>query len=419
MHSDAIPLLTSIIVLFCSLVYLVAYQRMNKNLPEGDGTWPGATLIVPMWNEEKTIAETLDSLLTMKDTYPGDMEIIVIDDRSSDNSWNVVENYTRKYPFIRLFMKEGQQGKSESLNEGIRHSRYDIVGCVDADSYPRPDALNWAVKEFNDPRVGAITAMLVANKPGSVIEWFQHVEYVFSNFVLLAFEALDGMFIARGPFSLFRKDVMMKIGGFLPSHVTPTEDMEITFRIRKAGYTLRCCKRAKVLTTVMPTWKNLFWQRMRWNRGAIVNFWIHRDMFFDRQYGMFGMFVLPTSILMIGTGIATFFHSIYTILASLVQHHEYAEMIIASGLKSAAVMMPELFLSSYKAPPVFTLILTISMLIVFIIVNWLGLFESREKVNLKYILAMIGTPLFYGPLLVFFWISALSMTAGKHSVRWR
>jgi cellulose synthase/poly-beta-1,6-N-acetylglucosamine synthase-like glycosyltransferase len=419
MQNDIIPLTASIIVLSCSIVYLIAYRLMNKKLLEGDGTWPGVTLIVPMWNEEKTIADTLDSLLAMKDAYLGETEIIVIDDRSSDSSWSVVERYTRKYPFIRLCMKKGEQGKSESLNEGIRLSRYGLVGCVDADSYPSPDALAWAVKEFNDPRVGAITSMLVANRPKSIIEWFQHVEYVFSNFVLLAFESLDSMFIARGPFSLFKKDVMMEIGGFLPSHVTPTEDMEITFRIRKAGHTLRCCRRAKVFTTVMPTWKNLFWQRMRWNRGAIVNFWIHRDMFFDRKYGWFGLFVLPTSIIMIWTGIAALFHSVYSLLASMIEHHEYAEMLVTSGIRSAVAMVPEIFRSTYKAPPVLTLSISLAILAIFLLGNWLGLNASRERLNLRYILAMIGTPLFYGPLLVFFWVSALGMTAGKHGMRWR
>ena len=269
---DLVFLFSSFIVIFCSSVYLLAYQERKETEKNAASHYPGVSIVVPMWNEGKTIASTLDSLINMKEEYRGEMEIIAIDDFSSDDSFAIVEEYTKKYSFIRLFMKNGERGKSESLNQGFKVAQYELVGCVDADSYPKPSALNHIAKEFQDPQVGAVTTKLVVNNPKNLVEWFQHIEYIYSNFILMAIDSLDSIFITRGPLSLYRKDVMMEIGGFLPAHKTPTEDMEITFRIRKAGYKIKGSRNAKVYTSVMTSWKNLFWQRMRWNRGTLIKF---------------------------------------------------------------------------------------------------------------------------------------------------
>lgn len=316
-------------------------------------------------------------------------------------------------------MKEGKQGKSESLNQGIEISRYQLVGCVDADSYPRADALDHAVGVFRDPRVGAVTTMLVVNRPRGVVEWFQQVEYIFSNFILTALDALNAVFVARGPLSLFRKDVMEKIGGFMSSDITPTEDMEITFRIRKAGYTIRVAGQSKVYTTVMPTWRNLFWQRMRWNRGTLVNFWLHRDMFLDTRYGMFGMFVLPVSLLMIATAVMLFFQRFFDISIFFIDNHPWIYWLMTKGMDAGALGLKGSAFSGGFFGITLTTLLTLVLLGQYLIINGLGLRESRERLNTGYMLAMIGTPVIYVPVLVFFWISAITLQACRFGMRWR
>ncbi len=419
MYNNLIIIIPSLIVSCCSLIYLIAYIKNRGKGAAGGASMPGVSLIVPMWNEEKTIGATLDSLIDMKNAYGGEMEIIVIDDRSSDRSLEVVREYNRKYPFVRPYMKEGKQGKSESLNQGIEISRYQLVGCVDADSYPRADALGHAVGVFRDPRVGAVTTMLVVNRPRGVVEWFQQVEYIFSNFILTALDALNAVFVARGPLSLFRKDVMEKIGGFMSSDITPTEDMEITFRIRKAGYTIRVAGQSKVYTTVMPTWRNLFWQRMRWNRGTLVNFWLHRDMFLDTRYGMFGMFVLPVSLLMIATAVMLFFQRFFDISIFFIDNHPWIYWLMTKGMDTGALGLKGSALSGGFFGITLTTLLTLVLLGQYLIINGLGLRESRERLNTGYMLAMIGTPVIYVPVLVFFWISAITLQACRFGMRWR
>lgn len=241
MAFDYFFLFSTFVVIFCSLVYILAYREQKKHYKEEKISYPGMSIIVPMWNEGETIAHTLESLLAMGEAYHGSMEVLVIDDNSTDNSFKIVEEYTRKYDFIRLYMKDKNlsQGKSESLNQGIKLARYDYVGCVDADSYPDAEALNHVAEDFSDPEVGAVTSKLVVRKPKKIVEWFQHIEYIYSNFILMAFDAMDAVYITRGPLSMYKKHIMEEIGGFLPADMTPTEDMEITFRIRKAGYRIR------------------------------------------------------------------------------------------------------------------------------------------------------------------------------------
>ncbi len=419
MYFDFIFLFSSFVVIFCSSVYLLAYQERKETEKLAAGNYPGVSIVVPMWNEGKTIAATLDSLIQMQNEYKGLMEIIVIDDFSTDNSFAIVEEYTRKYNFIRLFMKDGERGKSESLNQGFRMAKYELVGCVDADSYPEPSALNHVVKEFQDPRVGAVTTKLVVNNPKNWVEWFQHIEYIYSNFILMAIDSLDAVFITRGPLSIYRKDVMMQIGGFLPAHKTPTEDMEITFRIRKAGYKIRGSRDAKVYTSVMTSWKNLFWQRMRWNRGTLINFWMHRDMMLDSRYGMFSIFVFPTSTMMIAMIGVIVLYMLSKTLSALWNHVMALFWTLSYGqIPDIGRAFDSFMNGSYFTTP-YHLLLMLAVFLIFFLVNGFGFFESKERFKWKYFITLLATPFVYNPVLLFFWVSAFVLQTTKYSLRWR
>jgi cellulose synthase/poly-beta-1,6-N-acetylglucosamine synthase-like glycosyltransferase len=419
MYFDYLFLLTSFIIIFCTVVYLLAYQQRRESNGTDSEKWPGVSIIVPVWNEEMTIQKTLNALDEIKRAYHGEMEIIVIDDYSTDNSHEIISENTKKCNYIRLYLKETKKGKSESLNQGIALARYELVGCVDADSYPLPDAMNHVVREFDDPDVGAVTTKLVVNKPNNLVEWFQQIEYMYSNFILMAFDSIDSIFITRGPLSIYRKDVLQKIGGFLPAAMTPTEDMEITFRIRKAGFTIKGCRQAKVYTSVMATWKQLFWQRIRWNRGTLINFWMHRDMLLDSRFGMFSMFVMPTSTLMISMVGLIIIYMVYKIISFLTTQIIGLYWIVKSG--NYTDLLDILYsigsYSFFSAP--YHVLLVLTIIILFFLVNGFGLIESRERLGMKYLLVLMLTPFIYNPAMIVFWFSAIVLQTTKYSLRWR
>lgn len=420
MDIDYFFLFSSFIVIFCSTVYFFAYKELKReqekrNLPELK-EYPGVTIVVPVWNELNTIAATLESLLAVREAYKGEMEIIAIDDHSTDISFSIMKDYAKKYPnIIRAYQKDGEKGKSESLNQGTRLAKYNYVGCVDADSYPDPESVNQVMKEFGDPLVGGVATKLVVKKPHRLVEWFQHIEYVYSNFTLMSFDAMDAVYITRGPLSIFRKEVLIKVGGFMPKEVTPTEDMEITFRIRKAGYKVRANSDAMVYTSVMPTWKALFWQRMRWNRGTLINFWLHRDMMLDKRYGMFSMFVMPTASIMIGMVAVIIMYLVYHVSSFFYQHGLEMYWLFNAGVspKFSALVDGSVYTFPYL------ILLVVSVFCIFFLVYTLGFVESREKPSLKHGIVVLLTPLIYNPVQIFFWVSAMILQVTKFNLRWR
>ena len=421
MNLDYFILFSSFVVIFCTTVYILAYRERKQVMRGAKMYYPGMSIIVPMWNEEKTIADTLESLLEVKRHYRGEMEIIVIDDNSTDCSYEITEKYSRAHDNIRCYKKDKthNKGKSESLNQGFSLARYEIVGCVDADSYPDPESLNYMAEEFLDSKVGAVTTKLVVNKPRRIVEWFQQVEYIFSNFILMSFDALDSIYITRGPLSLYRKDVMEKINGFLPAGKTPTEDMEITFRIRKAGYTIRGSKKARVYTSVMRTWKDLFWQRMRWNRGTLINLWLHRDIFFDARYGMLSMFILPTAALMISMVGVIIAYMLYVIGSGFVAQIQNIYWMITTGYYPDFNQLKELIMFNDSGFAIHNVMLFITVMMIYFVVNGFGFRESRERFSIRYVVFVALTPLIYNPIIIFFWASAMILHTSKAAVRWR
>ena len=421
MNINFFILFSSFVVIFCTTVYILAYRGRKQSSRTIPSEYPGMTIIVPVWNEEKTIADTLDALLKVKERYKGDLEIIVIDDHSTDNSYSIIKSYSDADENIKCYKKAPQhnRGKSESLNQGIELASHDIVGCVDADSYPDPESLNYMAEEFTDPLVGAVTTKLVVKNPRSFVEWFQQVEYIFSNFILMSFNALDSIYITRGPLSLYRKDVMQQINGFLPAGQTPTEDMEVTFRIRKTGYTIRGSRKARVYTSVMKSWKSLFWQRMRWNRGTLINLWLHRDIFFDARYGMLSMFILPTATLMISMVGVIISYIIFNLGKGLYSQAQKFYYMFSTGYFPDLFQIKEAFMNDSNVFSFHNIMLFMTVMLIYVLVNSFGFFESKERLSLRYVFFAAMTPLVYSPIILFFWAFAMILHTSKIAVRWR
>jgi cellulose synthase/poly-beta-1,6-N-acetylglucosamine synthase-like glycosyltransferase len=121
---------------------------------------PSVTIIVPIFNEEKTVVKTVLSLLDLN--YPKDkLFVMVVDDGSKDNSWNVVQQF-KDNPQVLLHKKENG-GKYTALNYAIEHATSELIGCLDADSFVDSEALIHMMPYFDNPEVAA--AVLVRNIP--------------------------------------------------------------------------------------------------------------------------------------------------------------------------------------------------------------------------------------------------------------
>src|ERR1035437_10316937 len=136
---------------------------------------PTVAVIVPCWNEATTVAATCESLLALH--YPKDkLEIILVDDGSTDGTREVMAQFAGN-PQVRLIHKENG-GKESALKLGVATTDAEFIGCLDADSFVDPDALNEIIPCFRNPRVAAVTAAMSVHQPKNILQHIENAEYV-------------------------------------------------------------------------------------------------------------------------------------------------------------------------------------------------------------------------------------------------
>lgn len=257
--------------------------------------YPAVTIVVPGWNEEKTIGKTVESILALN--YPKDkLKLILVDDGSTDGTWEAMSKFS-SLPNIRLFRKENG-GKYTALNLALEHTDTDFFGCLDADSFVDREALVRIMSYFaKDALAMAVVPSVIVHEPKNFIQTAQKAEYnmgVYSKKILGFLGAIN---VTPGPFTIFRKKVFDDLGPY--KHAHNTEDMEIAYRMQRHGYKIDHCNDAFVHTNTPTTLRKLYRQRLRWNYGFLNNTIDYRDLIFKGKYGNFALFTLPVGLLSI------------------------------------------------------------------------------------------------------------------------
>ncbi len=290
--------ITTHILLFLSLYFevflLLTFIEHRHTItkakisPEEPEYFPTITVIVPVWNEEKTLSVTMKSLLSLN--YPKDkLSIIAVDDGSTDGTWKALQDFSKE-PQVSLFKKENG-GKYTALNFALEKIKSDLVGCLDADCSVDTEALRRIVKKFEDKSVMAVTPSIKILNPKNPIELVQRAEFAISAFIRYVFGTLNAQYITPGPLSVFRKSVFDKLGPY--KHAYLTEDMEIAMRMQKNKMKIANVHNAYVYTVPQPTVYRMYKQRLRWIYGGMNNLRDYRFMLFTKEYGTLSIFILP------------------------------------------------------------------------------------------------------------------------------
>ena len=318
-----------------------AYIKKSLNF-EYDILGPSVNMIpfsvlVPAYNEESTIVESVKSMLNLDYS---NYEVIVINDGSKDNTFRlVIEAFNLQKIFYPVrgrlstkhvrdiyhnpdiprlyFIDKENGGKSDALNAGLNLSRYPYIVSVDADSLLQSDALLRIAMVFiqNKHTIAAGGIIRVVNgceiKDGKVIKvshpkrgWalFQTVEY-FRAFLIgrIGWSSLNSLIIISGAFGAFQKEHVLAVGGYTVG--TIGEDMELVIKLHRYMRNKNYKYRVAVLpdpicwTQVPETFNVLYRQRRRWHIGLMDVLWRSRDMFFKRKYGILGFIILPYYLL--------------------------------------------------------------------------------------------------------------------------
>lgn len=325
---SSFPLLRLVIIFFATIlltkyfIYMIVspwydvYNQYKKtNNINKDKYEPKVSVLIPAWNEEIGIITTLESL--MANSYKN-MEIIVIDNASIDNTYEKVQIFIKKYKDLIkknnnlnldiinqkiinntdiICIKEETKGKGHALNKGISVARGDIIVSIDADCFILPDTIKNFVNYFNDPNVMAAVGNVKIGNIKTILGIVQYLEFLFSFYFKKSDSILGSIYIIGGAAGAFRKEVFEKIGGYDVTNLT--EDIDLSIRIQYAGMKIVYAEDAIVYTEGATDLDGLIKQRLRWKRGRLETFLKYRHLFFSnkKKHNKFlSWFILPLAI---------------------------------------------------------------------------------------------------------------------------
>lgn len=260
--SGAVFAMLFLFLMFVFVTSLISLFNKEKDIEYE----PKLSVIIPCYNEERNVQKCLDSVFGAD--YPkSKMEVVVVDDGSTDRTIDVLKEYKKKEKRL-VIVKGDHQGKSAGLNKGAMKAKYDIILTVDADTVIKPDSIKKLVKPFYYKNVGATNGSCVVGNKNSILTGFQNIEYHYNNLIRKSFSNLfkNGIWFF-GAFACYRRDVLEKIGYFKKD--TLTEDMDTALEIFSAGYKIVNVHDALGYTIVPETFFSLAKQRTRWWAGVL------------------------------------------------------------------------------------------------------------------------------------------------------
>ncbi|MGQ9531075.1 MAG: glycosyltransferase [Candidatus Bathycorpusculaceae bacterium] len=253
-----------------TLTTLKNHQK-NKAINETENITyqPTVSILIPAHNEEQVIGRILQGMTKL--TYPKDkLQIIVINDASTDNTGKIAEEYSKEYSYVKVLHrseKEGKRGKASALNAGFKHANGEVILCFDADYYPQRDIVEKLTKKFVDPKVGAVQGrVVVLNEPQNMVTRLVALERIGGYCVDQQARNTLGLITQfGGTVGGFRRDVLESLGGWDESILA--EDTDLTFRVYLAGYKISYVNDAECYEEAVESWRAYWKQRYRWAKG--------------------------------------------------------------------------------------------------------------------------------------------------------
>jgi poly-beta-1,6-N-acetyl-D-glucosamine synthase len=293
-----LPLLKIVIVFFASVlltkyfiymffspwhdVYVAYYDRKYADKIKTYN--PLVSVLIPAWNEEQGLLDTVKTLL--QSTYRN-IELVIVNDGSTDNSDKMMNDFIRQYEAdetiqdkVRIVYHYKQNGgKGAALNTAIELSKGDILMSIDADCVVLEDTIKNFVRHFAHPKVMAVVGNVKVGNTKTVIGVIQYLEFLFSFYFKKADSVMNTIYIIGGAAGAFRREVFDTIGTYNTKNIT--EDIDLSVRIQGAGMKIVYASDAIVYTEGASDIRGLMKQRLRWKRGRFETFFNNRDLFFS------------------------------------------------------------------------------------------------------------------------------------------
>jgi hyaluronan synthase len=267
------PIFQCYSVIVSAYIFLKVLVSLFYREPKDNGVTPSATIVVAVKNEELHIAETVARCFDSR--YPSDqLEVLVVDDGSTDKTWDVLSTIQDKYPKLTIHKFPTNRGKRHAMAYGAEQAQGEILIFIDSDSFIEPESVYKLVQPFHNKRIGAVAGHCqVIVQPHNMISKMEAVRYYISNRVMKAAESVFGsVTCCPGPFSAYRKDIVLNVlprwenQMFLGVRSTFGDDRSLTnFVLRTHEVVFHAG--AIVRTYVPETWKIFFKQQLRWKKS--------------------------------------------------------------------------------------------------------------------------------------------------------
>jgi len=284
----AFMVVATVLVVIRTLIVIYLAYRFRRSSPV-DFAEP-ASVVIAAYNEGKVIAATLHSLL--KTDYQGELDVIVVDDGSRDDTAAEVEKIAATDERVRLIRQENH-GKARALQRGIGAARHGLIVFIDADTHCQRQTLPQLLAPFSNPDIGGVSGHAKVGNLRSFIGRCQSLEYTVGfNLDRRAYTRWNCITVLPGAISAIRKTAIERAGGL--SLDTLAEDTDLTLSLHKERLRIVYVPAAVAWTEAPETVRALSRQRFRWAYGTLQCLWKHRDMVFNWKYRGLGWFSLPS-----------------------------------------------------------------------------------------------------------------------------
>lgn len=271
---------------------------------------PGVSFLIPAYNEEALIVETIQTYLALPIEKK---EIIVINDGSHDATFELLQNMFQlrrtekgKFQFQSIthenlkVLQAPRSGKSLALNTGVEYAKYDLICTMDADTVPTLRGIESCILAFASDKklvaAGGVIKVLTTEKRPDQLTRFQQIEYLRAFLCeRLGWSLIESTLLISGAFCMVKKEALKKIGGFRKDCLA--EDFDFIVRLRRAykgsDHAFKVLPVTTCYTQVPSKLKHLKVQRMRWQKGLVETLAQNSSLLFNPTYRALGLFAVP------------------------------------------------------------------------------------------------------------------------------
>lgn len=243
---------------------------------------PSVTLVICLYNEERIIEKKIENISRMD--YPADrLDILFVNDHSSDRSREIIESLMPEIPFrSRVVDNDGPRGKPSALNRVLPGIETEITILTDADSFLEPQAIREIVQNFADPDVSGANGLIEVLPPGktAVTHGYESLYRRFYNLWRKGESALDSITICNGPLMAFRSALLRGI------HLSSmADDTEMLFHVLSKRKRMVYDASAVAFECTPTRFREQFSQKMRRSKGVVQVYWRNFFMLGRRRFG--------------------------------------------------------------------------------------------------------------------------------------